>query len=234
MADIALQHLFRADFLAFILLRAVVAILMDHGAAAIVPELGSRHRRALQITPQVFHAAPGATGLFCKVHFPCSTILRVEVVVPPIFVTDMAEAQQGTGGDARIVVTQQVNDGVAPDLLYVFLFKEQLSPDVVFDIEAAAGEGDVDIRVLIELLAIGVEITENADFDNLPPCPAEHGVGRAAKQFVEQGPVVIEKRPQEVGYGEGDMLPVTVGQPAHAALVGNGLLVWMSFRVSFH
>ncbi len=39
MADIALQHLFLADFLAFILLRTVIVILMDHGTAAVVAQL---------------------------------------------------------------------------------------------------------------------------------------------------------------------------------------------------
>jgi len=169
MADIALQHLFLADFFAFILLRTVIVILMDHGTAAIMPELGSRHWRALQITAKVFHAAPGATGLFGEVYFPCSMILRMEVAVPPVIVTDMAEARQATGVDTCIVVTQQVNDGVAPDLLYVFLFKEQLSPDVVFGIEAAAGDGDVDMRVLIELPAVGVQRAKDADFDS-PAC----------------------------------------------------------------
>ena len=222
MADIALQHLFLADFFAFILLRTVIVILMDHGTAAIMPELGSRHWRALQITAKVFHAAPGATGLFGEVYFPCSMILRMEVAVPPVIVTDMAEARQATGVDTCIVVTQQVNDGVAPDLLYVFLFKEQLSPDVVFGIEAAAGDGDVDMRVLIELPAVGVLRAKDADFDPLPAGPAEHGPGSAAKQVVEQGPVVIEERPQQVGHGEGDMLPVAVGQDVQ--LLGNPLL----------
>lgn len=90
MADIAPQHLFLADFLAFVLLRAVVVILMNHSAAAVMPELGGRHRRAFQITAKVFHAVPRAPGLFGKVHFPCSTILRMEVAVPPLLVTYMA------------------------------------------------------------------------------------------------------------------------------------------------
>ncbi len=77
MADIALQHLFLADFLAFILLRAVIVILMDHGTAAIMPELGSRHWRVLQITAKVFHAAPGATGLFGEVYLPGAVVLRM-------------------------------------------------------------------------------------------------------------------------------------------------------------
>lgn len=107
-------------------------------------------------------------------------------------------------------------------MLYLFLFKEQLSLGAVFDVEPAAGDGDVDMWVLIELSAVGVESTEDADFDTLPACPAEHGAGRAAKQVVEQGPVVIEERPQQVGHGEGDMLPVAVGQDV--LLLGNPLL----------
>lgn len=33
-----------------------------------------------------------------------------------------------------IVVAQQTNDGVASDDFYFLLFKEQLSPDLMFDI----------------------------------------------------------------------------------------------------
>lgn len=47
------------------------------------------------------------------------------------------------------------------------------------------------------------------------PClraPPEHGTGGGAEQGVKQGPVVIEKRPQQMGHGEGDMLPVAVGE----------------------
>lgn len=212
MADIALQHLLLIDFLAFVLLRAVVVILVDYGAATIMPELGSRHRRTLQVTTEVFHAAPGTPGLFGEVHFPDATILGMQVAAPPILIKDMTKARQATGIDARIVVTQQVNNGVAPDLLYVFLFKEKLSPAVMFDVEAATGDGDVDMRVLIELPAVGVQGAKDADFDTLPTGPAEHSAGGTAEQAVEQGPVVVEKRPQQMGHGEGDMLPITVGQ----------------------
>lgn len=132
MADVTLQHLLLADFLAFVLLRTVIVILMDHGPAPVVAQLRSRHRRALQITTEVFHAAPGAAGLFGKVDFPGTAILRMQVAVPPVLVTDMAEARQPAGVDARIVVAQQVNDGVAPDGFDLFLSKEQLPPDVVF------------------------------------------------------------------------------------------------------
>ncbi len=222
MADVTLQHLLLTDFLPFVLLRTVVVILMDHGTAAVVAQLRSGHRRTLQITTQVFHAAPGATSLFGKVHFPATPVLCMQVAVPPVLVTDVAETRQGAGINARIVVAQQVNDGVAPDGFYLFLFKEQLSPDVVFDVEAAAGNGNVDMWMLIELPAVGVERAEDTDFDTLSACPAEHGAGGAAEQVVEQRPVVVEERPQQVRHGEGDMLPVAVGQDV--LLLGDPLL----------
>ena len=186
MADVMLQHLLLADSLAIVLLRAVVVILMHYGTAAVVPQLRSCHRRALQVPAQVFHAAPGAASLFGKMHLPGAAILGMQIMVPPIFVTDMTEARQAAGVNLCVVVAQQINDGVMPDLLYVYLFKEQLPPDVVLDVGAAAGNGDVDMRVLIELPAVGVERTEDTDFDLLLTRPAEHGAGDAAEQVVEQ------------------------------------------------
>lgn len=91
---------------------------MHHGTAAIVAQLRSGHRRALQITAQLFHAAPGAAGLLGKMHFPGAAVLGMQITVPPVFVTDMTEARQATGVDLGVVVAQQVNHGIAPDLLY--------------------------------------------------------------------------------------------------------------------
>jgi len=142
--------------------------------------------------------------------------------MPSIFITDMTEARQAAGVDLRVVAAQQVNYGIAPDLLYLFLFKEQLPPGAVFDVEAAAGDRDVDMRVLIELPAVGMERTKDAHFDTLPAGPAEHGTGGTAKQVVEQGPVVVEKRPQQVRHGKRDVLPVAIGQDV--LLLGNPLL----------
>ena len=122
----------------------------------------------------------------------------------------------------RVVVAQQVNHCVTPDLLYLFLFKEQRPPGAVFDVEAAAGDGHVDMWVLIELPAVGMVRTEDTDFDPLLARPAEHGAGGAAKQVIEQRPVVVEERPQQVRHGEGDMLPVAVGQDV--LLLSNPLL----------
>lgn len=52
--------------------------------------------------------------------------------------------------------------------------------------------------------------------------PAEHGAGGAAKQVIEQGPVVVEERPQQVRHGKRDVLPVAVGQDV--LLFGDPLL----------
>lgn len=53
---------------------------------------------------------------------------------------------------------------------------------------------------------------EDADLDAELARVPEHGAGGAAKKVVERRPVVIEERPQQVRHGEGDMLPVAVGQ----------------------
>ncbi len=66
--------------------------------------------------------------------------------------------------------------------------------------------------MLIELSAVGMERTEDTDFAPLLARPAEHGAGGAAKQIIEQGPVVVEERPQQVRHGKRDVLPVAVGQ----------------------
>lgn len=82
MADVTLQHLLLADFLAFVLLRAVIVILMDHGTAAAEkrPPAGAsgtgrgisrcaRHRasfwqNALSTRGDIAHADNGATDLY--------------------------------------------------------------------------------------------------------------------------------------------------------------------------
>lgn len=82
------------------------------------------------------------------------------------------------------------------------------------------------MRMLIQLASVGVQRAKDADFDTLSASPAEHGAGSTAKQVVEQRPVVVEKRPQQVRHGEGDMLPVAVGQDV--LLFSNPLVVLRS------
>lgn len=101
-------------------------------------------------------------------------------------------------------------------------FEEQVAPDAMFDIEAAAGNGNVDVRMLIELAPVGMLGAEDADFDTQLARVLEHGAGGAAKKVIKQWPVVVEERPQQVRHGEGDMLPVAVRQDV--LLFGNLLL----------
>ncbi|SFN03774.1 hypothetical protein SAMN05216516_10226 [Izhakiella capsodis] len=82
----------------------------------------------------------------------------------------------------------------------------------MFDIEAAAGNGDVDVRMLIELASVGVQSTEYIDFNTQLARVPGHGAGGTVRKAVEQRPAVIEERPLQVGHGERDMLPVAVGQ----------------------
>lgn len=51
----------------------------------------------------------------------------------------------------------------------------------MLNVEPAAGDGNVDVRVLIQLAAIGVQGAENADLDALFAGPALHGPGGTAE-----------------------------------------------------
>lgn len=66
-----------------------------------------------------------------------------------------------------------------------FFFKEQMAPDAVSGIKTAAGNGDVDVRMMIELAAVGVQGAEDADFDTQLARVPEHGAGGAAEQVVD-------------------------------------------------
>ena len=104
-----------------------------------------------------------------------------------------------------VAVAQQADDRAPPDFLHSLLFKEEAAPNAVHNIQTTTGDGDVDVRVLIELAAIGVQ-----------------GAGGTAEQVVEQRPVVAEERPEQVWHGKGDVLPFTVGQDV--LLLSNPLL----------
>ncbi|MEG3672533.1 hypothetical protein U9Z90_22400 [Escherichia fergusonii] len=66
--------------------------------------------------------------------------------------------------------------------------------------------------MLIELTTIGVQSAEDTNLHALFVGPPEHSSGGGLKELAEQEPVVVEKGPKQMGYGEGDMLPVAVWQ----------------------
>lgn len=61
----------------------------------------------------------------------------------------------------------------------------------MFHIESSAGDGEVNVRMLVKLSTIRMQ---------------------GAEEGVEQGPVAVEKGPQQMGNGESDVLPVAVGK----------------------
>lgn len=109
-------------------------------------------------------------------------------------------------------MAQQADDGPAPDFLHGVLLKEDIAPDAVFNIEAATGDGEVNVRMLVELSAVRMQGAEDTDLHALFARPQEHGAGGGTEQGVKQGPVVVEEGPQQMGHGKRDVLPVAVGK----------------------
>ncbi len=221
-ADIAPDHLFLAQRLAFMLPRAVNEVVVDHRATAIVPQAGGRHRRPLQVAAEVFHAVPGSPGLLREVYLPVPAILRLQITPPLALIADVTQTRQQAGHDLGVAVAQQADDRAPPDFLHSLLFKEEAAPNAVHNIQTTTGDGDVDGRMLIELAAIGVQGAEDADLDAQLARVPEQGAGGTAEQVVEQRPVVAEERPEQVWHGKGDVLPFAVGQDV--LLLSNSLL----------
>ena len=221
-ADIASDHLFLAQHLAFMLSRAVIEVMVYHRSTGVVSQAGSRHRRALQVPAEVFHAVPGSPGFLREVYLPVPAILRLQVTPPLALIANVSQSRQGAGADPLIAVAQQADNGSPPDFLNGLLSEEKAASGAVLNIKPTAGDGNVDMGVLIKLAAVSMQGTEDTDLNTLPACPLQHGAGGAAEQVVEQGPVVAEEGPQQVGHGKGDVLPVAVGQ--HVLLFGYPLL----------
>lgn len=207
-ADITSDYIFLAQRLAFMLSRAVIEVVMNHRTAAIVAQAGGRHRRSLQVAAQIFHAVPGSPGLLRKMHLPVPAVLCLQIAPPLAFIANVTQPRQLAGHDPNVAVAQKADN--------------RASPDSVLNVETGTRDGDVDMRVLIELAAVSVQGAEYANLDTLPACPLQHGAGGAAEQLVEQRPVVVKERPQQVWHGKSDVLPFAVGQ--NVLLLSNPLL----------
>lgn len=212
MADIASDHLLLRQRLLTVLLCPVVVIVVHHGTTAVMPELCRRYRRALQVPTQVFDASPGTAGLLRKMDLPASPVLRFQIAAPLFFVANMAQARQAAGIYQVIAVAQQADDGATPDFLHGMLLKEDIAPDAMFYIQPTACDGEMNVRMLVELATIGMQGAEDTDLHALFACPPEHGTCSCTKQGIEQRPVVVEEGPQQMGHGESDVLPVAVGE----------------------
>lgn len=212
MADIASDHIFLRQRLLSVLLRPVIVIMVHHGATAVVPQLRCRYRRSLQIAAQVFHAVPRPPGLLRKMDFPVATILRLQVTPPLLPVADMPQPRQAARINQVVTFAQQANDGTPPDFFHRFLFEEQRPPDVMLYVQPAAGDGDVDMRMLVELAAVRVQGAEDVHFHTQLAGPSQHGAGGSPEERIQQRPVVTEEGPVQVRHGKRDVLPVAVGE----------------------
>lgn len=94
-----------------------------------------------------------------------------------------------------------------PDSLHGVLLKEDIAPDAVFNIEPATGDGQMNVRVLVELSTVRMEGAEDIDLQALFACPPEHSPGGSPGQDIKQGPLSLNK-----GHSRNDMLPVVVGK----------------------
>ncbi len=98
-ADIAPDHLFLRQRLAFVLLRTMIVVMMDHSTAAVVSQLRGGYRGTLQITPQVFDAVPGSPGFLREVDFPVTPVLSLQIASPLSFIANVAQTWQAAGFD---------------------------------------------------------------------------------------------------------------------------------------
>lgn len=99
---------------------------------------------------------PGSPGFLREVYFPVPAILRLQVTQPLALIADVAQSRQGAGTDPLIAVAQQAGNGPPPDFLNGLLFEEKAAPDAVLNVKPTAGDGNVDVRVLIKLAAVSM------------------------------------------------------------------------------
>lgn len=60
---------------------------------------------------------------------------------------------------------QQVDDGLTPIALNDFLFEVNRPPGTVFEAQSSASDGQMNVRMLIELAAVGMQGYKQAYFD---------------------------------------------------------------------
>ncbi|KGT86486.1 hypothetical protein NG99_25405 [Erwinia typographi] len=97
------------------------------------------------------------------------------------------------------------------------IVNQTLKYNTVLNIEAVAGDGNMDVRMLIEQPAVSMEGTEYPHLNALLTRPLQHGAGGAAKEVIEQRSVIVKERPEQVWHGKGDVLPLAIGQNVAAA-----------------
>lgn len=96
----------------------------------------------------------------------------------------------------REYAAQQAGDRPAPDFLHGVLLKEDIAPDAVFNIKPATGEGQMNVRMLVELTAVGVQGTEDTDLQTCccALCPTGARIPAPGKNFPRNDNPALEYR----------------------------------------
>lgn len=98
---------------------------------------------------------------------PSASVLRLQTALPLLLIADMPQPRQAAGVNQIVAVAQQAGDCTTPDILHDVLLKEDIAPDAVFNIQPATGDVGVNVRMPIELSAVGVQGTEDTDLQAL-------------------------------------------------------------------
>ena len=80
-------------------------------------------------------------------------------------------------------------------------------------INAAAGDGNMNVRVPVKPASVGMDSAENTDIQAAQTGGIQQVIDRQTAEVVKQPAVDFKQRPQGIGQGENQMLPVTVRQP---------------------
>lgn len=79
-------------------------------------------------------------------------------------------------------------------------------------INAAAGDGDVNVEMPVETTAVRMNRAENADIQRTFACGVQQVINRQSAEVVKQPAINLEQRPEQIGEGENQMYPVAVRQ----------------------
>lgn len=104
-------------------------------------------------------------------------------------------------------------------------------------INAAAGDGNMNVRVPVKPTSVGMDSAENTDIQPAHPGGIQQIIDRQTAEVVKQPAVDFKQRPQGVGQGENQMLPVTVRQPVKLGgnpQIGGLFTAGEHFGDSFH
>lgn len=111
----------------------------------------------------------------------------------PVAHCGCAQAGKGAGLYPVVTVAQQAAEALSQIASTTFFLKEKSVPDV----ETAAGDGNMDVRVLIAQGTVSVEDAESAHLNTLLASPRGPGAGGATEQIIKQPPVIVKGRPHQ-------------------------------------